>query len=152
MKKYATVLLVVLFLFGCAGMRVVPSNEFRQEKILKISHLNKDEIFEMSKMWMAKNFKSAKSVLEYESKEKGIIIGNGSVYTAINGGLSPIGAIFTMQLDIKDGKVRIRIDNVQQAMGYPLQEVHKQAIVNQLTIMIDSLERYLQTSERKEDW
>ncbi|WP_159017262.1 DUF4468 domain-containing protein [Cognatiluteimonas profundi] len=79
---------------------------------------NKDEIFTASRMWIADHFKSAKAVIEYESKDDGVIIGNGNMAYPCSGGFAchiraeawHVG--FTMKVEGKDGRFRLSFTNV----------------------------------------
>jgi hypothetical protein len=153
MKRILIIAIVGVMLAGCMPKMTAPNSEELQiERIFQVRNLDKDEIFERSKMWMAKNFKSAKSVIEYENKEKGVIIGNGTTDIYIKITLPRIVATFTMQEDIKDGKVRLKIDNVQQAGGYPIYSEFKKPVQNEIELLTYGLQIYLTNPTNREDW
>lgn len=114
MKK-VIIAVCLFFLAGCASMSRIEGPVMIQ-KTIEIPGMKKDEIFEKSKMWVAKTFHSAKAVLEYENKETGVIIGNGIIKYPVDGmevmvkSRWKIG--FTMKEDIKDGKIRLTFDNL----------------------------------------
>lgn len=92
-----------------------PTQSF--EKVFDVSSYTRDQIFIASKIWIAQNFKSAKAVIEYESKEEGTIIGNGLITYPCKGTFDCLGKAdwkvsFTMRIDIKDGKFRLTFSNV----------------------------------------
>lgn len=94
-------------------------------------------------------------VIEYENKKDEIIISNGTLDTSLYKNAYPIdiNATFVMQEDIKDGKVRLRIGKVQNTTGIPaLIEESKRTIFDQLTALVNDLQRYLLINDKKDDW
>jgi hypothetical protein len=80
----------------------------------------KDQLFTAARMWIAQNFKSAKAVIEYESKDEGAIIGNGSMAYPCGGGFkclltSEWRVPFTMKVETKDEKIRLTFTNIHLA-------------------------------------
>jgi hypothetical protein len=115
---YLSLVLVLLTLSGCASMHRVAETDRSFERIVEVAGYSKDQIYSSSKMWVAGNFKSAKSVMEYDNKEEGVIIGNGVIAYPCSGGLSCMGTAnwkvpFTMRIDIKDQKFRITFSNIK---------------------------------------
>jgi hypothetical protein len=87
------------------------------EKVYEARALTKDQIFSASKIWVAENFKSAKAVVEYESKDEGTLIGNGLIKFPCKGVFDCLGKAdwkvrFTMRVDMKDGKFRLTFPNI----------------------------------------
>lgn len=84
---------------------------------------SKEAIFQAAKMWIAENFKSAKSVIEYEDADSGTIVGNGSIaYPCTGGWTCRVRAeswrvTFTMKVEAKNGRFRLSFTNV--LMSYP---------------------------------
>lgn len=105
---------------GCAGTyeKITPE-QARFEKIYQ-TNIPKDKIYEKCLQWIAQYFKSAKAVLEYQDKEAGKIIGNGT--TNILNVMVEIPVTFTMEITIKEGKFRIVFDNLIALWG----EYHNQ--------------------------
>ena len=105
MKKVVYSIILLLVLAGCASMQQVDQSENYFERIVHATGVPKDKIYNSTKMWVAENFRSAKAVLEYEDKESGTIIGNGTIKYPCSG-LECIGSgdwkvFFTMRVDIK---------------------------------------------------
>jgi hypothetical protein len=118
MKKPIALLVVLLFIGGCASAAVMRERaEHTFEKIFDAPGYSKDQIFERSKIWIAENFKSAKAVVEYENKEAGTIIGNGVIPYPCSGfeciGTGGWKAHFTMRVDIKDQRFRLTFSNLR---------------------------------------
>src|SRR5690606_19003011 len=77
----------------------------------------KDQIYQATKVWIAENFRSAKSVIELDSEKDGVIIGNGVIKYPCSG-ISCIAkndwkVPFTMRVDMKDQKFRISFSNIR---------------------------------------
>jgi len=64
--------------------------------------------------WMTKTFQSAKSVIQYQDKEAGIVTGNGKV--DMNNPVATMYLDFVLTVEIKDGKVRLSFDNLTTTM------------------------------------
>lgn len=122
MKRIALLLVIGLMLSGCATIKgpdiTIVENATYQEVIVSPGK-SQQQLFEKSKQWLALTFVSSKKVIEYENITEGRIIGNGSsTVTYTVEGLSagkmviPQDVLFTMIEDIKDGKVRLTINNV----------------------------------------
>ena len=110
-------LFFALLLFGCASAYLVPDAERVFERVVEAPGYSKEQIFNGTKIWIAENFKSAKAVLEYENKDDGIIIGNGSISYPCSGsscfGRGDHTIPFTMRVDIKDQRFRLTFSNLR---------------------------------------
>ena len=106
-----------LLLFGCASAYLVPDAERVFERVVEAPGYSQEQIFNGTKIWIAENFRSAKAVLEYENKDTGIIIGNGSISYPCSGfecfGREDWKIPFTMRVDIKDQKFRLTFSNLR---------------------------------------
>jgi hypothetical protein len=117
MRFWMKLVLSVIFLFIVSCASVPLTEEDRTiEKVFDAPGYSKDQVFDATKIWVAENFRSAKAVLEYENKDAGTIIGNGSIPYPCKG-LECIGASdwkvpFTMRVDVKDQKFRLTFTNV----------------------------------------
>ena len=104
------VILTGLCVFSGCAHRPLPKETTTMQKVYEFPGLKKDDLFEKTKMWVAQTFVSAKSVIEYENKEAGIIIGNGnqdfdsSVYRDNN-------INYNIKIEVKDAKIRVSYDN-----------------------------------------
>lgn len=168
MKKMFAALLL-LSLFGCASMQPVSQQDLSIEKVVEVPDLNKDQIYDQTKIWIAENFRSAKAVLEYENKETGTIIGNGTMSYPCSG----LGCLakadwkthFTMRVDIKDSKYRATFSNLRlwtpattSPIYMPAAEspIHWQedldAIKPKLLDIVDQMTASLKNSKNKANW
>lgn len=117
MKKYFIFVFIItnLFIFSqdsttdqSSEKKKLTESDFN-EKIFEIN-LTKEQIFDKSILWIAENFKSAKSVLEIQDKTNGKIIGNSNFDIPYL--MSSATINFTISIDIKDGKYRITYTNL----------------------------------------
>ena len=78
--------------------------------------LSKEEFFNRSKRWIAKDFTNSKEVEGFADVEDGIIIGKGSIpierdlLSALGGSQDYVQ--FTINIYCKDGKARIVLDDI----------------------------------------
>lgn len=124
--KFIHALAVSLALFGSPiaseAKRPAPLTEEERTvvQVYEAPGFTKEQLFVASRMWIAQNFKSAKAVIEYESKDEGTIIGNGNMTYPCGGGFSCMlkadwRVPFTMKVETKDGKVRLTFTNIHLA-------------------------------------
>jgi hypothetical protein len=78
----------------------------------------KEELFLRSKVWLVKSFKSAKSVIQLEDKDVRKLMGKGMDTYLLHYGMNQIlvtgGVYYTIQIDCRDNKARIRIFDLEQ--------------------------------------
>lgn len=79
---------------------------------------DKAAIYTAGRQWIAENFKSAKAVIEYESKDDGTIIGNGNINYPCASAWECVGkpdwtVPFTMRLEAKDERFRLTFSNIR---------------------------------------
>lgn len=120
-KRFAGGLLLILQM-GCAAAMPAQEQDMTYQAVITLPGQTKDVIYEKSRQWIASSFKSGKAVLEYENRQEGIIMGNGSMprpASSIN--LTGGGTVsFSMKEEVKDGKARITFTNlmVNSAVSY----------------------------------
>ena len=152
MKRIVMIMLIVL-LAGCGGYaRTVTPAQMETQKVFEVPGLGKDEIFEQSKIWIAKTFKSSKAVIEYENKERGVIIGNGAVTCHANAGLAEFYVLFTMEEEIKDGKIRIKTYNIRTEKNIVFYEAYRQEALTKISALKEELRNYLLQVDNKSNW
>ena len=108
-------LVFIAMLFGCMPT-LIPPDSTTVQRVIEVPGIQKDVIYERSRIWIAKTFRSSKAVIEYENKETGVIIGNGIIHYTLTAGFSSaeVPVRFTMKEDIKDGRIRITFDNLYE--------------------------------------
>ena len=78
----------------------------------------RDQIYAASKVWIAENFKSAKAVIEYDSKDEATLIGNGRTSFICEGGwvckqkANTWIVVFKMKIEAKDDRFRLTFTDV----------------------------------------
>ena len=170
MKK-ASLVVLLLVVMGCAGLQppIVTAEDI--VTIVSAPNYSKDQIFSGTKVWIAENFRSAKSVIEHEDKESGVIIGNGAIpYPCYGGGMECMAKStwrmpFTMRVDIKDQRFRLTFTNVRwtvpptygqfamPAVDMPLRFQNEWDLVRpKLLTFGDQILGSLQRSVAKDDW
>lgn len=161
--------LIVLaaFIFGCAAAAPVKQSDMAYQKILELPDQPRDVIFEKSKQWIAQTFKSAKAVIEYENKNEGVIIGNGSMdrpLSVVNISSGPL-ILYNMREDIKDNKVRLTFEkfiafvpaSLQQSysMMGPEREIAQADLPGMRTnfdSMSENLKKYILSGKSNDNW
>jgi hypothetical protein len=93
------------------------------EKIDTIKDLTKQQIYTVSKKWIADKFVSAKAVTQADNETSGQIIGKGFgkiIFDDEAVVVKYMGVKFSVQIDAKDGRYRIRFYDLythQEAFG-----------------------------------
>jgi len=95
---------IVLFLFGCATQQFKP---VELTEVVEVGNKDQETIYNRTRQWFSQYFVSGKSVIDYEDKKEGTIIGNGIASI----GSDPFGLIqykieYNVRIDTKDGKFR----------------------------------------------
>ena len=111
---------VICLLFAMASC-AVPQHVREEDKtfsqVFEAPGLTKQVLYEKVKIWLAQNFKSAKAVIEYDNKDEGTIIGNGSIKYPCSGmdciAKADWTVPFTMRVDTKDYKYRLTFSNLR---------------------------------------
>lgn len=111
-KLFALTAVAGLVLSGCASTGTTTPAEplTSYQRIVDIPNVKQDVIYEQSRQWVARNFRSANAVIQYQDKDTGSIIGKGTSDIPCKG-LSCFGSTqtlnFTLQIDAKDNRARI---------------------------------------------
>ena len=137
MNKWILGAVAAVSLTGCvsapADKPVNPADtEFAQ--VYDAPGMSKGQIYEGTLKWIAENFKSAKSVIEYQNANDGVLIGNGMLNYPCNSfdciGKAAWKVKFIMKVETKDGKFKTDFKNllldipavVNQFGSYPAME------------------------------
>ena len=157
MKRIVTIIVMAVILSSCASYIPIPKEEHMYKSVAEVS-LSKEQIYKRTLQWISKSFKSAKSVIEYQDMEEGKIIGNGAT-SFFYLGITEYPVLFTMAVDIKDGKYRVLFDNVRvrypntgekeftQAEYRYLKEVHQN-----FENMCESLYAFVNKNSQDDNW
>lgn len=125
MKKILLVSAVSLSLLGCATMdrkaaEIVEasSNPLKEySEIVELKGVPKAKVFDASKQWMARSFKSANNVIQYADAGTGTIIGKGNIKYPCQGFGDCLqyekGIVnFTLTIDTKDDKAKVSFSDI----------------------------------------
>lgn len=113
MRKLVAIVLLMSAVILPVAAKKLPPEELIIQRVIEAEKLA-DELFSLSLEWIAKNFRSAKSVIEVEDRASGKIIGRGMIpvtYTIV-----PVDTFFTLTIEVKDGKARITVENAFMEM------------------------------------
>jgi len=140
---------IFILLFGCITTPSPPGNPIVIQRVVEADY-TKDEFFRLSNEWLTKTFRSSKSVIQYQDKEEGIIIGKG--FTPIRMGLVPIDAWFTIKIENKENKSRITINDLygsqyiegrEQTFYYEQSDRDRAEAERELNIIVDDYEKFI---------
>jgi hypothetical protein len=110
----------LVILSGCATTATIQTSPLTQVvEAIDIENTSKDVIFERSKIWMAKSFKSANNVIQYANKETGSIIGKGNIAYPCSGFMDceafrTSNVNFTIKIDTKENKARVTFEDISR--------------------------------------
>ncbi len=109
MKKAALLMGLVAVLCACttAPPPVAPEERIIQQ-VFEVDR-PKDELFDLAMEWVAKTFRSAQAVIQYQDREAGKIVGKGNM--AVTYVLFSYPTYFTLTIEIKDGRVRATVED-----------------------------------------
>jgi Domain of unknown function (DUF4468) with TBP-like fold len=110
--KSLLVVAIGMFIFGCAGSMPVPQEDLKYEKVYEIPGSTKDVIYQKSIQFLVHEFVSAKDVIQSQDKESGTILGKGNMRVTMMGVTQNKPLDFSIEIDCKDGKVRIAFENL----------------------------------------
>jgi hypothetical protein len=85
-----------------------PEEDRKYEKVITVPDAKKDELYIKANAWMVKEFNSAESVIEFQDKESGKIMGK---FTHSMSDAYSYTTKQTLSIDVQDGRARIRIED-----------------------------------------
>lgn len=114
MKKILILIALFLTSFGAFAAKE-PLREVSE--IVDLPNMDKKQIYDASKIWMAKSFKSSNSVIQYEDANTGTIVGKGNMNYPCKGTWNCLASgeniiLFTVKVDTKDNKARITFNDL----------------------------------------
>ena len=151
MKK----LLLILLIVGCATApwTPIPSEERQTEIIIENLNNSKDDLYDICLQWMAIHFVDSKDVIEVKNKEKGLIVGRGSM--SVISGVMSTGITFTITINIKDNRIRLKLENYSYVGGGAMQEGDRfvlKNVIKDANKLSKSLEVYIKGSDEEDKW
>lgn len=111
MRNVLFIISFMLLTYSCGTMMGAESSPEQRsfQKIMELPNQNKDQLYVKANSWFVETFNSAESVIEYQDKEAGKIMGKYTFNYAE--GVYTYDVKQTVDISIKDKKVRIKIDN-----------------------------------------
>jgi hypothetical protein len=107
-------ILTAILMLVAAGCAVLPVNEggTAYRRSIHVPDGNRDQLFDLSRGWLARQFGISRYPIDYESREDGIIIVSGSIPRPL-GIANPLGGgriAFVLREEIGEHEVRITCD------------------------------------------
>jgi len=114
--KISFSLLTIVFLSSCA-IKMYPINPQRFEKIIEVPNVSQIDLYIRANEWFIRNFTNAESVIQFQDREEGRIIGR---YVSD----LPATSLFVfnkssqvISIDVRDNRVRLVITDPCVASG-----------------------------------
>lgn len=110
MKKLLSLLFIFIFV-GCAPARFVTTPNPKYETVLSLTGEN-DKLYVKANEWMVQSFLDAKSVIQFQDKDEGIIIGKYLLHSYLLSILLKveIDVYALIKIMVKDNAARITIE------------------------------------------
>lgn len=110
-------LILIAFAAGLAGCMSVayistPAQEKELEAIREVQGLSKAQLFARALEWVARTYNSAQAVIQLKDEAAGQIVCRGIGQDSFDIGILRSYS-YTLIIDVKDGKVRFRVENIQ---------------------------------------
>lgn len=160
MKVIFSLLCFSALLVGCAGQQFQPS---QNTTVVAVDGKDKLEIYDAARQWFSSYFVSGESVIDYENREVGTIIGKGmGQFGSDPFGLIDYRAHYTLKVETKNNKFRVTSEVLKHSnrdpdriydVGYLSPERVKQGEAHVQNV-IENLESYVESNSGAEasDW
>ena len=180
MKNLVLVGALGLSLVGCAAIdnkaaSIVKASENplkEYSEVIDIQNMPKEKIFDASKQWLAKAFKSSNNVIQYADVSSGTIIGKGNMAypcQGFNDCLQYEGASvhFTLTIDTKDNKAKLSFSDLSVSTpttytggvrfeakdNLPIwEDKPKEAVKQKLRIITKEYKASIESGKNSSDW
>ncbi len=115
MKKLLRIAILVFWLTGCTSIGTVEFDPADLTYVYEIPGESQSDLYQEILKYIALNFVSAKSVIEYQDEGEGEVIGNGSIkYDGGWGeGLAAHTLDFAMRVRTRDGRIQVSFQNLK---------------------------------------
>lgn len=156
MRNIFVLLILSTILSSCMSLSPTPEQEKALEEIKDFTGLAKQDLYKKALTWVARTYNSANDVVQLKDPEAGQIIckGLGSVMVDVFYGNGYFA--YTMILDIKDNKIRVRFENIlSQSYGSKAafaMDYHYSKVVDHFTKLKNRLFEAIQQSKIDENW
>ena len=117
-KKISVFFILLLSFTSCGTMQrtSMPASE-RAYEYIEIHNKSKDYAFSRAMDWIAINYNSANSVIQFQDKENGKIVIQAEINVPIMGS-NQRTAKYTLQIWLKDNKAKIKFTLGELTRGY----------------------------------
>jgi hypothetical protein len=125
-------------------------------EIIRAAPLPKDALFTQTVLWIAETIRSPRSVIQFQDRDLGTIVGNGSYDMSIDGGflpfLSPVNVpvSYKVRIDVRDNRyrmtfsdVRLYLDAAPRALDYTDRDSTERRAREHFEQLANSLDQYL---------
>ncbi|GAB60752.1 DUF4468 domain-containing protein [Rheinheimera nanhaiensis] len=161
MKKFYISIFLLIFLQACASTSFVEYKPIEINEVIPVQNKNKTEIYTKARQWFTNYFISGESVIDYEDKESGTIIGKGAADNGYVNIVSRSRISYKIKVDTKDNKVRISVSLLNYDIsinGDPYTKSNLITAENELTAKntiektLADLKKYILSDEDAPDW
>ena len=116
--KISFCLLIATCLCSCFSLKLAPITQTTFEKIIDAPNVSKNDLYISVNEWFVKQFTSAKSVIQFQDKEEGKIVGKYvSELTSCETMSYYFESTQIISVDIRENKIRLSITNPCIAYG-----------------------------------
>jgi len=116
MKKISMLVGLVAALFACGTAPATLQPEERViQQVIEVDR-PRDELFDLAMEWVARAFRSAQAVIQYQDREAGKIVGKGNM--TVTYVLFSYPTYFTLTIETKDGRVRATVEDAYVLVDY----------------------------------
>lgn len=119
--KLTAITTAIIAISGCKTTPPPTAQDMEISNVYQVEGNTKDKIYNQVQIWMSQNYNSSKEVIQYTSKEDGVIVGNGRIKYPCEGfeciAKEKWNVEYTAQVDIKDNRFRISFTNLE--VSYP---------------------------------
>ena len=111
--KTSILISIISVLLACSVQQPIPESQRFVAVVKEVPEMNKDQLYKGIRLWVAENFVSAKTVIDYDDREQGIIIVKGRIPYPVSGfDHSGNDLAFVLKVETKDGKFRAHFSNL----------------------------------------
>ena len=118
MKKAYLLSALLILVFGCAGNSVIKTDALIFSRDFEVSGYSRDKLLELTRLWIAQTFRppQAQPAVECESRERGRIVGNGTIKYPCEDlecmEMRDCTVSFAMKVEIKDNQFTLTFSNL----------------------------------------
>ena len=163
-KAIITSIIILILLGSCVSLEYTDPALLEDPFIYiqEIEGKTKDELYTLSRLWIAETYNSAEAVITFEDKETGVLRGTGigNIYVKENFIKPHWEFSYNLSISVKNNKVKLEFHNIKsteyyQGLNYTITLEHKMVFdpINEYFKSLNEL--YLEsitTSKEDNDW